>query len=98
MAICVIALSFSISAEADLAKFRRSSLYTIIVKSDKESRNVDKQQDSGNIITELIKDNTTKETNADDSIPKSQLILDIFTSNPIPDQFDDMNLATRVLD
>lgn len=81
--------------------FRRSALYTFIIKSDKDSLKMDKKLDSsGNVFTDVIAETQAgkKETTADDSIPKIDLIVREFTDIPIPPQFDSLNLTTRVVD
>ena len=81
--------------------FRRSSLYTFIIKSDKDSIKMDKKLDSsGNVFTDVIAQTQAdkKQTTADDSIPKIDLIVREFTEIPIPPQFDSLCLETRVVD
>lgn len=80
--------------------FLRSSLYTFLVKSDQDSRQLDKEKQYENefsqSMTSLV--NIKKELTADDSIPKSELIQNLFSSIEIPDQFNDHNLTERILD
>lgn len=81
--------------------FRRSSLYTFIIKSDKDSLKMDKKLDSsGNIFTDVIAETQAgkKQISADDSIPKIELIAREFAEIPIPPQFDSLCLETRVVD
>ena len=81
--------------------FRRSSLYTFIIKSDKDSLKMDKKLDSsGNIFTDVIAETQAgkKQISADDSIPKIELIAREFAEIPIPQQFDSLCLETRVVD
>ncbi|MDR1880384.1 MAG: hypothetical protein LBQ78_05575 [Tannerellaceae bacterium] len=87
-------------SQTDAIPFRRSSLYTFIVKTDKDSVRVDKAvEGSGNVILDVAGSLAAKkEATAEDSIPKSELILNVFTAIPIPDQFNDHNLPVRVMD
>ncbi|MDL2221672.1 hypothetical protein LJC35_03865 [Parabacteroides sp. OttesenSCG-928-N08] len=81
--------------------FRRSSLYTFMVKSDKDSKKVDKDTEgSGNIILDVtsIFTDGKREVTTEDSIPKSELIQSVFASIEIPEQFNDHNLDLRVMD
>ncbi len=95
--------AFFVSAN-DEPTYMRSSLYTILVKSDSQNERLQKQLDETktNEFIAIAKDiaNTDAKKAAGDtiSIPKVQIPLAKFQEIPIPSQFNDHNLSLRVID
>lgn len=85
--------------------YMRSSLYTILVKSDEQNQRLQKQIDETktNEFMAVAKGfaNTDAKKAANDSmadIPVVEIPLLKFPNIPIPSQFNDHNLALRVID
>ncbi|MDR1407373.1 MAG: hypothetical protein LBJ23_04925 [Tannerella sp.] len=80
--------------------FIRSSLYTFLIESDLDSERVNKETEkSGGDLMNLVEafSSTERNVTADDSIPKSELILKIYNSIDMPDQFYNHNLDRRIV-
>lgn len=84
--------------------YMRSSLYTVLIKSDEQNARLQQQLDETktNELIGTVKAiaNTDAKKAANDTlnIPKVQIPLAKFIEIPIPSQFNDHNLAARVID
>lgn len=91
--------------EENVENYMRSSLYTIILNSEKQNNYFEEETMKGenaNEFMSLAKDltNTNAKKAANDTTTGSifSLPAKIFASIPIPNQFNDHNLGTRVID
>lgn len=111
--IFIAALSLALSpivfakdvTEENVENYMRSSLYTIILNSEKQNNYFEEETKKGenaNEFMSLAKElaNTNEKKAANDTISGSifSLPAKIFASIPIPNQFNDHNLGTRVID
>ena len=100
----MVASSFSMSyAQSEEPDYLRSSLYTVIIKSDEQNKRLEEEnnQEVGNLITSTAKSiaNTdAKKAANDNNGPLTELPAQVFVSIPIPPQFNDHNLATRIIE
>ena len=118
---CFALSSFSSHAQ-DEPTYLRSSIYTVLVKSDIENAKLDREIEDPNLITSMVsgfkdakkslsslnpfkksKDNEAQEEKAEDVTPvpttiRSKVPQTMFPLIPIPNQFNDHNLAERVID
>ena len=101
-ALCAASVSFAFAESVDsVPKFRRSSLYTILVKSAAQDANLDKElTSSGNLVSDLVGAfvSENKDTTETAGMSKSQIAQREFLKVEIPNQFNDHNLDIRVLD
>lgn len=101
-ALCAAGVSFAFAESVDsVPKFRRSSLYTILVKSAAQDANLDKElTSSGNLVSDLVGAfvSENKDTTETAGMSKSQIAQREFLKVEIPNQFNDHNLDIRVLD
>lgn len=75
-------------------KYRRSSIYSIMIKSDVIRQEIDQEVESNNEITSIM---TKKVANSTDVGSKYEQLLNFFPTLPISDQFDDLNLPERYI-
>ena len=81
--------------------FRRSSLYTFLIRSDAQDAKLDTEVVSSNLVTGLVgavKETVKKDTAATPTVKRSELAQRQFLNVEIPAQFNNHNLETRVLD
>lgn len=83
-----------------LPKFRRSSLYTFLVRSAAQDQKLDAEVESSNLVTGLV--DSFKKDKADTTetagMKRSEVAQLEFLNTPIPTQFNDHNLDIRILD
>lgn len=84
-------------------KFMRSSLYTVLVKSDRQNEKleIEANTQSSNMITGTIKafaNTDEKRAQNSDSVRMTEIPQIEFVKISIPDQFNDHNLMTRVVE
>jgi hypothetical protein len=100
-AVFVLFVQMMTAQTADVStSFIRSSLYTFLLKSDLDAARVDKETErSGNSLIGIAESfaSTERDVLADDSIPKSELILKMYNSIDMPDQFYNHNLDKRIV-
>lgn len=79
--------------------YRRSSLYTFLVRSDAQDAKLDKEVTSSNILTSAIQSMQTERADTTETagMTKSQIAQREFMLVEIPPQFNDHNLSERVL-
>ncbi len=100
----VMTSALSISAqEQEEPKYMRSSIYTVLVNSDRQNKELDKEiLSSNNIFVEgyniFAKTEEKRQKNDTIDIPKSELPQVVFPTIAIPDQFNDHNLVERTID
>lgn len=106
---CIIPAVFGLfclcaAAQSEKPKYRRSSLYTLMVKSAALTNDMDTQgATTGDATTDALREAAKRKgaktmATADDSIKKSELMYRTFVSIETPDKFDDMTLSERFLD
>ena len=81
-------------------KFRRSSIYSIMVHSnatDTKLKEADEAAANSNVIKGLIK-SASKSAGSDSSKVDPVVVRDLFPTIAIPQQFNDFNLSTRVIE
>ncbi len=94
----------SVKAQNDEPDYLRSSLYTILIKSDAQNKRLDEenQKEEGNAIMSIAKDlaNTDAKKAANDTatVSLASIPAAIFTTIAIPPQFNDHNLAERIIE
>ena len=108
MALSLAVVSSGIAKEVNeesVENYMRSSLYTIILNSEKQNNYFEEETKKGenaNEFMSLAKDlaNTDAKKAANDTTTGSifSLPAKIFASIPIPNQFNEHNLGTRVID
>lgn len=76
--------------QKDSLLFKRSSLYTFIITSEKDSIELSQRVESNNI---LISNSSAKE----DETPRISIMIEEFKNIPIPEQYNDHNLDRRVI-
>lgn len=83
-------------------KYMRSSLYTVLIKSDRQNQRleIEANTQSSNAITSLAKAfaNTDEKRAQNDSISIVEVPQMEFAKIEIPNQFNDHNLTTRIID
>ena len=121
--VCLAFMSISSHAQNEQT-FLRSSIYTVLVKSDIENAKLDREIEDPNLITSMVagfKDtknalasmNPFKKSKSEDAAEekaeekaetpapttiRSKVPQTMFPMIPIPNQFNDHNLADRVID
>lgn len=120
LACLAILFATSYNAQAqDEPKYMRSSIYTVLVKSDKENARLDEEIEHPNLVMGLIdagkdigksfgsmfkgnKKEEPKEAPAEEAPEKtnvrSKVPQEEFLKIPIPENFNDHNLAERVIE
>ncbi len=95
----VTALSVS-AQDQENPKYMRSSVYTVLVKSDRQNKELDKEVEETNIITAVTDAfvDAKKAKNDTTGKAKSEMPQEAFLSIAIPDQFNDHNLNGRIID
>ncbi len=116
----VILFATSYNAQAqDEPKYMRSSIYTVLIKSDKQNAKLDQEIENPNLVMGLVnagkdigksfgsmlgkkKNEEPKEASADEAPPKtnirSKVPQELFPNIPIPEHFNNHNLAERVIE
>lgn len=77
--------------ESSTPKYRRSSIYSMMLHSKATDEKLDKET-SDNLLSALI------DRQAVDSVAKSVAVLQLYPTIPVPDQFDNMNLEARIIE
>lgn len=112
LACLAILFATSYNAQAqDEPKYMRSSVYTVLVKSDKENAKLDREIENPNLVMGLVDAGKSiggmfkgkkQEEKADEAPEKttvrSKVPQEAFLSIPIPNNFNDHNLANRVIE
>lgn len=99
-----MASSMATYAQNEDPDYLRSSLYTVIIKSNEQNKRLEEenQKTVDNLITETAKDfaGTAQKKAANDTYEGqlTDLPATVFLSIPIPPQFNDHNLETRVIE
>ena len=104
-----IAIYISVSTHCAEAQdqepdYLRSSLYTILVKSEAQNKRLDKEnnKEAGNELIEIAKGvantDAKKAANETSTTNLASIPAAIFTSIPIPPQFNDHNLNIRIVE
>ena len=105
IAIAALAMLSALPAYAaenvdSLPKYRRSSLYTFLVRSAAQDQKLDDEVQSSNLVTGLV--DSFKKDKADTTetagMKRSEVAQLEFLNTPIPTQFNDHNLDIRILD
>lgn len=104
VALSLTVASPCVNAQEAEPDYLRSSLYTILIKSDEQNKRLDEENNKadGNAIMSIAKSfaNTDAKKAANDTSSQSLASIPaaIFTSIPIPQQFNDHNLGLRIVD
>lgn len=100
MASMVLGVSAKEVADSAVENFKRSSLYTIILKSDKQNKYFEeetkKAEANSDGLVSLAKSFVKKD--GEENVNLFELPAQVFPNIPIPSQFNDHNLDVRVLD
>lgn len=83
---------YALQARADEPKYQRSSIYTVLVNSDKQNQKLDAEAKEAQ-PEEYAKTIAESKEGSIGAIPKA-----VFPFIPIPEQFNDHNLGVRILD
>lgn len=103
-ALAVASTSFSAFAQSEDPDYLRSSLYTVLIKSNSQNQRLEEENNKevDNLITSGIKSvaNTDAKKAANDTLGMklTEIPAYVFVNIPIPPQFNDHNLATRIVE
>ena len=75
-------------------KFRRSSVYSVLVHSNTMDQKLSETKSTGNVALELVR----AVKGADTLTVNPTIVTDLFPTIAIPRQFNDFNLSTRVIE
>lgn len=75
-------------------KFRRSSVYSVLVHSNTMDQKLSETKSTGNVALELVR----AAKGADTLTVNPTIVTDLFPTIAIPRQFNDFNLSTRVIE
>ncbi len=75
-------------------KFRRSSVYSVLVHSNTMDQKLSETKSTGNVALELVR----AVKGADTLTVNPTIVTDLFPTIAIPRQFNDFNLPTRVIE
>lgn len=102
MAAMMLSAAAKEASESDVENYKRSSLYTIILKSDKQNKYFEEETKKGenaDALASLAKSFVKKDVDSlDNDVSIFELPAIVFTTIDIPNQFNDHNLDIRVLD
>lgn len=92
----MVALAISAYAQ-DAPTYMRSSIYTFLIKSDEQNAKLDEEVVENNEITGIVKSLAKKQEDTT-GLKRSEHAMIQFCNVPIPNQFNDHNLPTRIID
>ncbi len=87
--------ALSANAQTDgQRKFRRSSVYSVLVHSNTMDQKLNESKSTGNVLLDVVR----SAKGADLKSVSPTVVTDLFPTIAIPRQFNDFNLSTRVVE